>query len=182
MDAIEAWAHVLDSQLANDEGAADGATFRARDLLDALAKQAVIDVHADRYAEVVAKIQTLEGKMGNAPGLPQMAPQGRNYYVTPVDTSSRSPEALEQMRLQLQELDQRVAACSVSVAGLQETIDLKEYGTSDHIPVDKFEKVVRAIAGVTQKSMRTEQQVALLSKQLDEVRQSQSQPQDTQQH
>eukprot|EP00971_Amphidinium_carterae_P109056 2159583-Amphidinium_carterae.2 len=61
--AIEAWAHSLDAQLESDDGLADKATFKARELLDAMALQAVKDARTDREEILEQQVLALASRI-----------------------------------------------------------------------------------------------------------------------
>eukprot|EP00971_Amphidinium_carterae_P342966 6482459-Amphidinium_carterae.3 len=60
VDALEAWAHLIDGQLEMDERTTDAAVFRASELLDAMAKQVVKDAILHDRDEIMDRLHAVE--------------------------------------------------------------------------------------------------------------------------
>eukprot|EP00971_Amphidinium_carterae_P338928 6476487-Amphidinium_carterae.1 len=61
--AMEAWAHALDAQLETDEDLADRSTFKAREMLELMAVQAVKDARQDRDYMLEQQVVALTSKI-----------------------------------------------------------------------------------------------------------------------
>eukprot|EP00971_Amphidinium_carterae_P152035 3013477-Amphidinium_carterae.1 len=162
LDAMEAWAHALDAQLTHDSSAASNATVRTRELLDPLARQAMIDCQAEQRSDLATRISALECNMVRS-STSRLGDALADHHGT---TGS------EQVLQRMADLEQRMNDCNILVAKLQELIDLKEYGTGELLSHDKLARIVRAVAGATQKTIRAEQQITALSSQIEALRSS----------
>eukprot|EP00971_Amphidinium_carterae_P073178 1447107-Amphidinium_carterae.1 len=60
IEALESWAHLIDGQLETDEHATDTAIFRASELLDAMARQAVQDALTQNRDDTIDRLNALE--------------------------------------------------------------------------------------------------------------------------
>eukprot|EP00971_Amphidinium_carterae_P352082 6492416-Amphidinium_carterae.2 len=149
--AVEAWAHAFDSQLVRDEGEESRAVFRASELLAALASQAVRDAQQSAVADCRTRLDSLEAR-------------------TPLGQSNQAD--LDYLCQRQSKLERDLESYQARVAAEAERAD-PELGpapmaaaASSYVSEEKFLRLVRAVAGNTQKLVRAESMLSALRTQI----------------
>eukprot|EP00971_Amphidinium_carterae_P330833 6464076-Amphidinium_carterae.1 len=114
VDAIEAWAHALDSQLDSGNVEADNALSRTRELMSALAAQ---HVHEESQNYHVL-LQLLQSRMEHL----------------------ESHASERHLSARIDQLQASLEAAQVQLASVQESIDLKEHGLGD-VDTSDFDRI-----------------------------------------
>eukprot|EP00971_Amphidinium_carterae_P324253 6443764-Amphidinium_carterae.4 len=142
--AVEAWAHAFDSQLVRDESEENRAVLRASELLAAVAKQAVRDAQSAASDDCLNRVVSLEARL----------PYGQSHQAD-----------LDYLCQRQTKLERDLEACQTSVAATAERIE-PELGSmstnSPYVTEEKFLRLVRAVAGNTQKLVRNEKVLSTL--------------------
>eukprot|EP00971_Amphidinium_carterae_P097190 1923464-Amphidinium_carterae.1 len=145
--AVEAWAHAFDSQLVRDENEESRAVLRASELLAAMASQAVRDAQHATATDCNSRLDSLEARVP----LRQSNQADLDYLCQRQSKLERDLESYQAKGVaELERAEPELGSAPATTAA------------SNYVSEDKFLRLVRAVAGNTQKLVRAESMMATL--------------------